>query len=84
MFSVLYNSFTLIQKVNITVITTLDTDWPQEATLSVVLNSYIRDWVLNVGQIVPLSVQEATLSVVLTDKKLLSVWFSTVTLETGF
>ena len=45
---------TLIKKVNITVITTLETDWPQEATLSVVINSYNGNWIQNVGQIVPL------------------------------
>ena len=37
------------QKVNITVITTLETDWPQEATLSVIIKSYIENWILNVG-----------------------------------
>ena len=37
-----------------TVIVTLETDWPQEATLSVVINSCIGNWTLNVGQIVPL------------------------------
>ena len=45
----------LIWKVNITVITTLETDWPQEAALSVVINSRVANWILNVGQIVPLS-----------------------------
>ena len=45
----------LIWKVNSTVITTLETDWPQEATLGVVINSYVANWILNVGQIVPLS-----------------------------
>ena len=43
-------SAVLIWKVNITAITTLDTDWPQEA-----IPSYIGNWILNVGQIVPLS-----------------------------
>ena len=45
----------LIKKLNITVVTTLETDWPQEATLSVVIKSYIGNWTRNVGQIVPLS-----------------------------
>ena len=45
----------LIRKVNITVITTLETDWPQEPTLIVVINSHVANWILNVGQIVPLS-----------------------------
>ena len=34
----------LIWKVNIKVIPTLERDWPQEATLSVVINSYIGNW----------------------------------------
>ena len=41
-------------KVNITVITTLETDWAQEATLSGVIKSYIGNQIVNVGQIVPL------------------------------
>ena len=45
----------LIKKLNITVITILETDLPQEATLSQVVNSYIGNWTRNVGQIVLLS-----------------------------
>jgi len=31
------------------------TDWPQEPTLCVVINSHIENWILIFGQIVPLS-----------------------------
>ena len=36
----------LIWKVNITVITTLETNWSQETTFSVVINSYTGNWIL--------------------------------------
>ena len=70
----------MTQKVYITVITTLETDWPQEATLSVVIKSYIGNWILNVGQTVPLS--ESHCSFVLSIEKRL-IFQVSVTLNTA-
>ena len=41
--------------ISITAATIWWTDWPQEPTLCVVINSHIENWILNFGQIVPLS-----------------------------